>query len=143
VEGASGISDQWILDYVVPNMVRGGVPRQVCLVLGRAALWRIFDPSGNNLVPEVMRARVMARYADLGANNALPSGMNPVKKVPLVVDGFDSDVMIDQIVGESEDGGNDVSTLRQRMGMRRQEIRLLASQGKQCVCILSFITSCI
>ncbi len=137
---ASGITDQWILDYVVPNMARAGISRQVCLVLGRAILWRMFDPSGDELIPEEQRSRVMARYADLGSDNLLAPGTNPVRKVTLVVDGYDAEVLIDQVVGGEEDGA--VRTIadpdvRQRLGMRNQEIRLLASQGALLL-LLSF-----
>ena len=60
VKDASGVTDQWILDYVVPSMRRGlycpdprnasdvfavAVPEQVCIVLGRALLFKIFDSS--------------------------------------------------------------------------------------------------
>ena len=31
----SGISDAWIVDPIVTNMIRGGVPCQVCIFLGR------------------------------------------------------------------------------------------------------------
>jgi hypothetical protein len=44
-----------------------------------------------------------------------------------VVDGYDSEVLIDQVVG-GEDDDTDNPVLIQRMGLRRQEIRLLASQ---------------
>ena len=87
VDKDSGISDCWILDYVVPNMFKAGIPHQVCLVLGHAVLWRMFDPSGENLVPEEHRSRVMARYGDIGVNNLLSQGTNLVKKVALVVEG--------------------------------------------------------
>ena len=45
IDEDSGITDQWILDYVVPNMFQTGIHCQVCLVLGHVILWRIFDPS--------------------------------------------------------------------------------------------------
>ena len=38
---AVGISDEWNVDHVVPNMVYGGVPRQVCIVLGRPLLLEV------------------------------------------------------------------------------------------------------
>ena len=63
----------------------------------------------------------------MSANNLLSVGANPVKKIPLVVDGYDSEVLIDQVVG-GEDDDTDNPVLIQRMGLRRQEIRLLASQ---------------
>ena len=45
----------------------------------------------------------MQRYEDLSANNLLSVGTNPVKKIPLVVDGYDSEVLIDQVVGGDDD----------------------------------------
>ena len=47
----SGIRDGWILDHVTPNMARSGIPHQVCLVLGKAMLWHVFDSCGDDLVP--------------------------------------------------------------------------------------------
>ena len=57
VKERSGINDQWILDYVVPtlhqrsalNNVNHRIHRQVCLVLGRALLWKIFDACRSKL----------------------------------------------------------------------------------------------
>jgi hypothetical protein len=126
-ERESGISDGWIIDHVTPNMASAGIPRQVCLVLGRAMLWRIFDRCGEDLVPPEQRIRILQRYEDLSANNLLSVGTNPVKKIPLVVDGYDSEVLIDQVVG-GDDDDTDNPVLIQRMRLRRQEIRLLASQ---------------
>ncbi len=37
----SGITDDWILQHVVPNM-RNHLEREVCIVFGHALLWRIF-----------------------------------------------------------------------------------------------------
>ena len=36
IDPLSGVSDNWILDYVVPNMVCRGIPSEVCIVFGRA-----------------------------------------------------------------------------------------------------------
>ena len=41
----------------------------------------------------------MGAYSDLGQRNALENGTNPVKKVPLVLDGHDLEVLIDEIIG--------------------------------------------
>ena len=38
VREESGITDEWIRDYVVLNMVVAGLPDKVCLVLDRALL---------------------------------------------------------------------------------------------------------
>ncbi len=124
----SGISDGWILDHVTPNMARSGIPRQVCLVLGKAMLWCVFDSCGDDLVPSEQSIRIFQRYEDLGVNNLLPVGATPVRKIPLVVDGYDSEVLIDQIVGDNDNDETNNPALMERMGLRRQEIRLLASQ---------------
>ena len=129
VELLSGISNGWILDHVTPNMAQCDIPRDVCLVLGRAMLWRIFDRSGEGLVPSAHRVRIMARYEDLGADNHLEPGTNPVKKVPVVVNGYDAEVLMDEIVvGDNGDNDEGPSVVLQRMGLRHQEIGLLASQ---------------
>lgn len=39
VDPGSGITDEWILQHVVPNLMRHGIELQVCKVLGRAMLW--------------------------------------------------------------------------------------------------------
>ncbi len=60
VKDASGITDQWILDYVVPSMKQGlfcpnpnnalnvfaaVISEQVCIFLGRVLLFKMFDSS--------------------------------------------------------------------------------------------------
>ena len=57
-------------------------------------------------------------------------GSNPVRKVPLIVDGYDAEVLIDRVVGGCEYGDegsvdgkiNDSLGVRQCLGMQRQEI---------------------
>jgi hypothetical protein len=72
----------------------------------------------------------LERY-DFIPHKTIPVGVNPIKKVPLIVDGYDAEVLI-----EIADGA-DVITMEEgeranasvpRMGLRHQEIRLLASQ---------------
>ncbi|KAL7525427.1 hypothetical protein ACHAXR_000999, partial [Thalassiosira sp. AJA248-18] len=100
----SGITDQWILDYVVPNMAHH-LPRQACIVLGRALLWKIFHHSGESL-PAGIRSRVMSAYNDLGdLRAALDDGENPVSKTPIGVAGVDSELIIEEIMGDFEEGG--------------------------------------
>ena len=73
-----GITDDWILTYVVPNMLARGFNRQVCLVLGRAVLWCMFEERhAGRFEPDKVEP-VMAAYRDLGERNRLPQGENPV-----------------------------------------------------------------
>jgi len=39
VDPGSGITDELILQHVIPNLMRHGIELQVCKVLGRAMLW--------------------------------------------------------------------------------------------------------
>ena len=71
---------------------------QVCLVLSHAMVWRMFDECGEELVPSEQRQQIYERYEDLGASNLLPVGANPVQKIQLVVDGYDPEVLFDQVV---------------------------------------------
>jgi hypothetical protein len=111
-------------------MVRGGVSREVCLFLGRAMLWRICDESGKHLVPHDQKERVSARLRDLG----LDSTCNPVKKVPLLVDGYDAEVVIDEYCGDDEDGDDNIGGVgggggggARGMALGRAEMRLMSS----------------
>ena len=101
----SGITDQWILDYVVPNMAHH-LPCQACVVLGRALLWKIFHVSGK-VLPIEIRSRVMAAYDDLGENYSLEAGDNPVRKTPLGVAGIDSELIIEEIMGGNDGNGGE------------------------------------
>ena len=64
VREGSGVTDEWILDHVVPHTnAAKEVPRQVCLVLGRALLWKVADaaakPEEGHNVPSSIMARVL------------------------------------------------------------------------------------
>ena len=126
VKEESGITDQWILDYVVPATAHH-LPRQACVVLGRALLWKIFHVSGEAL-PNEIRSRVFAAYNNL-ADHTLQAGENPVRKIPLGVAGIDSELIIDEIMGEDNGtGGNNGGNHRANQGFQRQEVRLLSAQ---------------
>ena len=101
----SGITDEWLLAHVTPNMVGHGFNHGVCLVLAHSMLWQIFDSYGDGLVPDCIRSHVVGAYSDLGQQNALENCTNPVKKVPLAVDGHDLEVIIDEIIGGDGAGG--------------------------------------
>ncbi len=129
VDPDSGITDDWILQYVVPNMVQHGIETQVCKVLGRAMLWRLFDRSGDDCFPEHRRNQIMQAYRDLGFRNTLEDGCNPVKKRPLVVSGHDAEVMMDLLEDDIEgEGVSAADTVRRSIAVRNQEVRLLSSQ---------------
>jgi hypothetical protein len=78
VNPLSGISAEWILQHVVPNMVRYGIHPQVCIVLGTAVLWALFDTVQRERFPDGLRQDVMRAYEGLGDRNQLAVGENPV-----------------------------------------------------------------
>ena len=127
VDEMSGITDKWILDHVVPNMVRHGIDEQVCKVLGCSVLWRLFDRSGDDAFPPYRRDQIMSAYRDLGARNVLEEGCNPVKRKPLIVSGHDTEVLIDLLLDDSDEITPGVD-LRRSLAVRNQEVRLLSSQ---------------
>ena len=55
-----------------------------------------------------------------------------MKKVPLAVDGHDSEVIIDEIIGgdgaRGEVGGEGDGDVRVKLGLHRQKVRMLSSQ---------------
>lgn len=75
----SGVTEDWILEHVVPNMVRRGVPRPVCKVLGRAVLFRACDASGDDAFPPQRRTQILRALSDLGDRNQLAAGDNPIQ----------------------------------------------------------------
>ncbi len=104
IDPLSGVSDNWILDYVVPNMVGLGIPSEVCIVFGRAVLFRVFDRTGEDAVPTPMRESIMQAYHELESHNILEDGCNPIKRRPLIMMGYDTEVIIDMMEADDDDG---------------------------------------
>jgi hypothetical protein len=106
-------------------MVEYGHAPQVCLVLGCAVLFALFDPVQSQLIPEHRRQQMMHAFNSLGERNTLPAGENPVMRKALVIVGQDVEVVMD-IVGEDmevEGGGTAAAALNVARG--NQEVRLL------------------
>ena len=132
IDQLSGVSDNWIRAYVVPNMVSHGLPCQVCIIFGRAVLFRLFDRTGDDAVPTPMRESIMRAYQDSGARNLLEEGCNPIRRGPLIVTWYDTEVMLDvmEVEGDDDKGGGlgaSVDSCRSAM-VRNQEEHLLSSQ---------------
>jgi len=89
----SGVSDDWLLQYVVPNICME-FPRNVALTLARPLLWAAFEPSLLGFLPGKLTQRIQMAYA-LVRN--LPPGTNPVGKRLIVVNGAEAELYIDEI----------------------------------------------
>jgi len=57
VKKEANISDEWILEFVVPNIARK-YSKKVALVLGHALLWRCMDPVQSKVLPTMMVSTV-------------------------------------------------------------------------------------
>ena len=134
----SGVTDEWIRDHVARNMIAGGIPPQVCTVLGRAMLWKVFEASasedtGAHCIPPELGERVLSAYRDLGERCTLESEVNPISKLPLGVTGVDAQLIVDVITcnidrSGGSSGGPSGGDWRAAAGLERQEVRLLSSQ---------------
>ena len=89
----SGVSDDWLLQYVVPNICME-FPRNVALTLARPLLWAAFEPSLLGFLPGKLTQQIQMAYA-LVRN--LPPGTNPVGKRLIVVNGAEAELYIDEI----------------------------------------------
>jgi hypothetical protein len=129
----SGVTDEWFRDHVTPNLVAAGVPPQVCVVLGRAILWKVFEASvsvdaESHCIPPALSQRVLSAYNDLGDRCALESEENPVAKLPLGVTGVDAQLIVDVIMQDEDNATRSGGNWQATAGLDRQEIRLLSSQ---------------
>jgi hypothetical protein len=103
----SGVTNDFILNYVTPHVrTRTGDP--TALVLGRALLWYAFSEMGASDLPLDLFRRIHEAYD--GINNDMPEGINPVKKIALVITGNQGEVYMDEIpdgmVGDNGAGIN-------------------------------------
>ena len=74
IDQLSGITDDWILEHVIPRMVSRGLSGQVCIIFGCAVLFRPFDRTGEDAAPIPMRESIMRVYNNLGGCNVLEQG---------------------------------------------------------------------
>jgi hypothetical protein len=129
----SGVTDEWVREHAAPNLGLAGVPPQVCVVLGRAILWKVFeasvsDDAESHCIPPALSQRLLSAYKDLGDRCALESEENPIAKLPLGVTGVDAQLIVDIIMQDEEDANRSGGNWRATAGLDRQEIRLLSSQ---------------
>jgi hypothetical protein len=135
IKSNSGITNDWILDYVVPN-IRNNFDRQIAIVLGKAVTWKIFS-NFNSGVPNLIRNRVLEHYQDVVHGPDFEIESNPIEKLALGVDGSDAELMLDVLFmdddvatphPDSGDNGRSTETRASMRSLQRQEILLLRSQ---------------
>ena len=132
----SGITDEWLLDHVVPNLQTADVPRQACIVLGCALMWKVVEaatkPDEGHNVPSSIMGRAMVAFKDLGDRNHLPSGTNPIRRANLGVAGVDAELHVFEVLG-GDDIRNGPSApsqgnVRLEQGFQDASFRFMASE---------------
>lgn len=104
-----GVTNEWILEHVVPH-ARLLIGDTTATVLGYALLWYAFTLEAGEGMPVHLLQRIRAAYNQL--NNGLPAGTNPVNKIPVIVNGHEGEVYMDDIpqddvgVGENNNNNN-------------------------------------
>ena len=109
----SKITNDWILTHVVP-LINAKYGPSIANVLGRALLWRIFDPEQSKVVNLRVVSRVKAAYCVVFSYNCLDEGENPVAKIPITLSEIDGEVSIepfftDEELAEFEDEADNVN----------------------------------
>ena len=122
-----GVTDEFILRYVMPSANRR-ITKEVCIILGKALLFFIFEDETNH-IPEDISTRVKTAYAGV----TVDSSQNPVIRVPIVCTGHEGEVYIDTIATDEDlnnlaatNGDNNIGTLNDRP--MRDQVRALQSQ---------------
>ena len=93
----SCVTNDWILDHVVPSIAGSVYGRTLATILGKALLWVIFSDK-KHWVPPAIVARVTDAYRELvGEEDTSGALANPVEKKLLVVTGDDATLVITEI----------------------------------------------
>ena len=128
----SGLDDGWIKVHVIPNIALR-YDDAVCSVLGRALLWSCFDAEASAYVPRSIKDHVVNEYLNLPQQ--LPEGENPIKKVLLVINGAEDQVIITELGDMNEATGNGVGASgqvsRNDYLALLNEVRHLRSENRQ------------
>ena len=77
-----GVDDEWISQYVVPEVTEKLGDKRASHILGKALLWACLDPEGQDIAPLQILKRVNLEYERVWV---LGSTVNPVRKPPLVI----------------------------------------------------------
>ena len=125
----SRISDDWILEHVSRNIAQR-FPRQLAIVLGKALLWGICDEEVSKFIDNEMVERVRADVRAV-QNSFATNGTNPVNKIQLVISGEEGALIINELVEDNDEDGNEGGGRRNNVGGGNgNELRVLVSAVK-------------
>ena len=113
LKSGAGIATEWLREHVVPALTDFfGADSTVPNTLALPLLWAAMEPSMASRVPVALRDRIRTEYEAFRAgSDGLLVGVNPVKKVPLLITRFNQSVAIDVMM--EEDGAAPAAQLQQ------------------------------
>ena len=79
IKESNGVSDSWLLQYVVPNICTE-YARDVALVLAPPLLWAVFEPTLQGYLPQSLMRRIKAAYEIICPLQQNIDNNNPVER---------------------------------------------------------------
>jgi hypothetical protein len=101
IKSDSCVTDEWILQHVVPNIASSTYGPSLAKLLGKALLWTIFS-ANRHWVPNFIVERVKTAYCILLGQE---DDTNPIEKKLLVITGADAMLVIDEVAAGPGEGG--------------------------------------
>ena len=96
-----GVDEDWICQYVVPEIAEKLGDKRAAFILGKALLWACLDPEVQDIVPLQLYKRVNLEYERV---RVLDSDVNPVRKAPLVICGHEGRLIVEELIDHQDDG---------------------------------------
>jgi len=93
IKSDSPVTEDWILEHVVPNLAASSYSTTLAKLLGKALLWTIFSEK-SGWVPGGIVDRVKLAYNNLLGEE---SNVNPIEKRLLVITGDDATLLITEV----------------------------------------------
>jgi hypothetical protein len=121
----AAMMNQFVLSHVVPH-VRRRIPQGASLVLGKAVLWCIFCPDSHYFaIPQDYAEQVRMEWKHVRGEN-WRDDQNPIKRVPITVNGNQGSVFIDElpdvvldengnVIGGGDVRGNGIEAIRNQL----------------------------
>ena len=114
MKAANGISDDWLVEFVVPNIF-AQYHHDIALTLARPLLWAVFEPNFNAYLPVELCNHIQQACKNIPGQK-LQARENPVEKVLIVVNGYEGEVYIDELGADGEQGVEEGDGNNQNVG---------------------------
>ena len=131
LRGDSRVSHDWLIEHVAPNTATL-FPTQMTIVLAKALLWAICNDESSQFVDQLMVERVRREVSNLNGCYRQQGGggdsINPVKKVPLIINGEEGVLIINELDKGIDDTNN--ANIATNSNNDSNQIRMLVSAVK-------------